>query len=72
MCFQVKMFRRSRFSVRPNVGTAGRAAATPQEAPPVNQEGSETPKDVCESNTAAAVTDDKPVVTPSEKPKAQE
>lgn len=65
------MFRRSRFSVRPNVGTAGRAAATPQEAPPVNQEGSETPKDICQSN-AAAVTDNKPVVTPSEKLTAQE
>lgn len=64
------MFRRSRFSVRPNVGTAGRAAAT-QEAPPVNQDSSETPKDVCESNPAAAVTDNKPVVTPSEKPTAQ-
>lgn len=66
------MFRRSRFSVRPNVGTGGRAAATTQEAPPVNQEGSETPKDICQSNATAAVTDNKPVVTPSDKPTAQE
>ncbi|XP_035523717.1 transcription factor TFIIIB component B'' homolog isoform X2 [Morone saxatilis] len=60
------MFRRSRFSVRPNVGTAGRTTATSQEAPTVNQEASETPKDVSESSTATAVTD-KSVVTPSEK-----
>ncbi len=64
------MFRRSRFSVRPNVSTAGRTAATPQEAPSVSQETSETPKDVSESGTAPAVTDNKSVVTPSEKPTA--
>lgn len=63
---QVKMFRRSRFSVRPNVGSAGRTAATPQEAPSANQEASEPPKDVSEKSTATAVTDNKPVVTPSE------
>ncbi|XP_070844622.1 transcription factor TFIIIB component B'' homolog [Chaetodon trifascialis] len=64
------MFRRSRFSIRPNVGTAGRTAATPQEAPSVNQEASETPKDVSESSTATAVTDNTSVVSPSEKPSA--
>ncbi|XP_033502895.2 uncharacterized protein LOC117269742 isoform X2 [Epinephelus lanceolatus] len=64
------MFRRSRFSIRPNVGTAGRTAATPQEAPSANQEASENPKDVSESSTATAVTDDKSVVTLSEKPTA--
>uniref|UniRef100_A0A671XHW1 Myb-like domain-containing protein n=1 Tax=Sparus aurata TaxID=8175 RepID=A0A671XHW1_SPAAU len=64
------MFRRSRFSIRPNVGTAGRTAATPQEAPSVNQEADETPKDVGESSAGAAVTDNKSVVTPPEKPTA--
>ncbi|XP_060916899.1 transcription factor TFIIIB component B'' homolog isoform X2 [Labrus mixtus] len=64
------MFRRSRFSVRPNVGTAGRTAATPQEAPSASQEaGGETPKDVSEScTTDAAVTENKSEATPSEKP----
>ncbi|XP_026153217.1 transcription factor TFIIIB component B'' homolog isoform X2 [Mastacembelus armatus] len=61
------MFRRSRFSIRPNVGTAGRIAATPQEAPSGNQETNETPGDVSESVSATAVTDDKSVATPSEK-----
>ncbi|XP_051794459.1 transcription factor TFIIIB component B'' homolog isoform X4 [Acanthochromis polyacanthus] len=65
------MFRRSRFSVRPNVGATGRTAATaaaaPQEAPSAKQEASETPTDVPESNSAAAVTDNKSDVTPSEK-----
>ncbi|XP_069556991.1 transcription factor TFIIIB component B'' homolog isoform X2 [Brachyistius frenatus] len=61
------MFRRSRFSVRPNVGTAGRTAATPQEAPPASQEASETPKDAGDGNGAAPVTDHKSYVTPSEK-----
>ncbi|XP_056259503.1 transcription factor TFIIIB component B'' homolog isoform X1 [Seriola aureovittata] len=66
------MFRRSRFSFRPNVSTAGRtaAAAAPQEAPPANQEASETPRDVSESSPPPAVTDTKTVVTPSEKPTA--
>ncbi|XP_065821684.1 transcription factor TFIIIB component B'' homolog isoform X2 [Labrus bergylta] len=64
------MFRRSRFSVRPNVGTAGRTAATPQEALSASQEaGGETPKDVSEScTTDAAVTENKSEATPSEKP----
>ncbi|XP_026210201.1 transcription factor TFIIIB component B'' homolog isoform X2 [Anabas testudineus] len=61
------MFRRSRFSVRPNVGTAGKTAATPQEVTPVNQEASEIPKDVSESISGPAVTDNKSVLTPAEK-----
>lgn len=61
------MFRRSRFSVRPNVGTAGRTAATPQEAPSSNQEASEIPRDVSESISDPSVIDNKSVVTPSEK-----
>ncbi|CAJ1070398.1 transcription factor TFIIIB component B'' homolog isoform X3 [Xyrichtys novacula] len=64
------MFRRSRFSIRPNVGSAGRAAATPQEAPAASQEAGETPKDIGDSNTATAVTENKPDVTPAEKPAA--
>ncbi|XP_027137925.1 transcription factor TFIIIB component B'' homolog isoform X2 [Larimichthys crocea] len=65
------MFRRSRFSIRPNVATAGRAtaaaAAAPQDAPSVSQESSETLKDTNESSTATAVTDNKSAGTP-EKP----
>lgn len=63
------MFRRSRFSVRPNVGTTGRtaAAAAPQEAPAANQEASETPGDAVESSSATTVTDNKSDVTLSEK-----
>ncbi|XP_050928960.1 mucin-12 isoform X1 [Lates calcarifer] len=57
------MFRRSRFSIRPNVSTAGRTAATSQEA-------SESPRDVSVSTTPTAVTDTNSVVTPSEKPVA--
>ncbi|KAM4527596.1 uncharacterized protein PAE49_024383 isoform 2-T2 [Odontesthes bonariensis] len=61
------MFRRSRFSVRPNVSTAGRTtAATPQETPPAKQEASETPKEADESVNAATVTS-KTDVTPSER-----
>ncbi|XP_029025194.1 transcription factor TFIIIB component B'' homolog isoform X2 [Betta splendens] len=58
------MFRRSRFSVRPNVGTGGRAPAAPQEAPSANQDPKETSRDVAEGNSGPAVTDDKSVVTP--------
>uniref|UniRef100_G3PTI6 Zgc:162472 n=1 Tax=Gasterosteus aculeatus aculeatus TaxID=481459 RepID=G3PTI6_GASAC len=47
------MFRRSRFSARPNVGATGRTA---QEAPSASQDASETPKDVAEGGSAA-VTD---------------
>lgn len=65
------MFRRSRFSIRPNVGTAGRTAATPQEASAENQETSETPKDSSDNNTATAVIENKSLVTPSEKPAEQ-
>lgn len=61
------MFRRSRFSVRPNVGTAGRAAATPQEVPSACQEASENQGDVTESVSGTAVADNKSGVTPSEK-----
>lgn len=61
------MFRRSRFSIRPNVSTAGRTAATPQEAASVSQEASETPKDVSDSSTAPAVIENKSAVTPPEK-----
>lgn len=61
------MFRRSRFSVRPNVSTAGRTAATPQEAPSSNPEASEIPSDVSERISDLSVTDNKSVVTPSEK-----
>ena len=64
------MLRRSRFSIRPNVGTAGRTAATPQESPP-NQEASETSKVINDNNTPITVTDSKLVLTPSERPAAQ-
>ncbi|XP_030599089.1 transcription factor TFIIIB component B'' homolog [Archocentrus centrarchus] len=66
MCTFVKMFRRSRFSVRPNVSTAVRPASTPQEAPTANQEASEAPRETGERNNAAALTD-KPNVTLTEK-----
>lgn len=60
------MFRRSRFSVRPNVGLVGRTTAgTSQEPPVANQEASEKPKEATESKGAAAGTD-KSDVTPSE------
>nr|XP_043868060.1 transcription factor TFIIIB component B'' homolog isoform X3 [Solea senegalensis] len=59
------MFRRSRFSVRPNVGTTGRTAATSQEAPSSNQEATETPGDTSTSSTPTPVTDTTPAVTPS-------
>ncbi|XP_033951477.1 transcription factor TFIIIB component B'' homolog isoform X2 [Pseudochaenichthys georgianus] len=64
------MFRRSRFSIRPNVGATGKTASTPQESPSASQETSDTPNDVGESSTATAVTDNKPAVTPSETPTA--
>ncbi|XP_074547081.1 uncharacterized protein LOC141805789 [Halichoeres trimaculatus] len=63
------MFRRSRFSIRPNVGSAGRAPATSQEAPTASQEASEIPKDITESGTTTSAAD-KSDVTPSEKPTA--
>ncbi|XP_013885327.1 transcription factor TFIIIB component B'' homolog [Austrofundulus limnaeus] len=60
------MFRRSRFSVRPNVGTVGRTTGgTSQEPAVTNQQASEKPKEATESKDAPAVTD-KSDVTPSE------
>lgn len=64
------MFRRSRFSVRPNVGGAGRTAAAPQEASPVNQKNEDTSKIAAPSDTDAAVAE-KSATTPSENPSAQ-
>ncbi|XP_011617571.2 transcription factor TFIIIB component B'' homolog isoform X7 [Takifugu rubripes] len=64
------MFRRSRFSVRPNVGAAGRTAAAPQEAPPVNQNNEDTSKITAPSDTDTAVAE-KSATTPSENPSAQ-
>lgn len=63
------MFRRSRFSVRPNVGTAGRTAAASQDVPPVNQESCESAKDMASSNTDTAGA--AKLVTPCEIPTAQ-
>ncbi|KAM4532798.1 uncharacterized protein V3H82_026525 [Fundulus diaphanus] len=62
---QVEMFRRSRFSVRPNVGTVGRTAAgSSQEPPAANQDTSKTQKEPNESNDASQAN--KSDVTPSE------
>lgn len=61
------MFRRSRFSARPNIGIAGRAAAaagTPQGPPAANQDTNETQKEPKEDNNASLTNE--PVVTPSE------
>uniref|UniRef100_A0A3Q2QYB5 Zgc:162472 n=1 Tax=Fundulus heteroclitus TaxID=8078 RepID=A0A3Q2QYB5_FUNHE len=59
------MFRRSRFSVRPNVGTVGRtAAATSQEPPAANQDTSKTQKEPDESKDA--IQANKSDGTPSE------
>lgn len=59
------MFRRSRFSVRPNVGAVGRTAAgTPQETPAASQETSQTQKEPNESNNASLASSSD--VTPSE------
>lgn len=63
------MFRRSRFSVRPNVGAAGRPGAASQEAAPVSQESGDTAQDLAPSNTDPAEVDKS--VTPSENPTAQ-
>lgn len=68
------MFRRSRFSVRPNVGAAGRtaaAAAASQETPAVSKDAGDAAKTVSESTTAAAEFDSKPSVAQSDKPAAQ-
>ncbi|XP_049595287.1 transcription factor TFIIIB component B'' homolog isoform X2 [Syngnathus scovelli] len=61
------MFRRSRFSVRPNVGGVGRTAASSQEAAPSSQDAKEAPKDVEESVAASTVTDSKPIDAPEAK-----
>lgn len=55
--FQIRMFRRSRFSVRPNVSAVGRTTAGTSQEPPAaaNQEVSEKPKEA--GDGAAAVTD---------------
>lgn len=58
------MFRRSRFNVRPNVGGAGRTAASSQDAVPASQEAKETTEDVDESVGASVVTDSKVVDAP--------
>lgn len=65
------MFRRSRFSIRPNVGTTGRTAAAPQETPAVNKDADDTPKDVSVGNTATSESDNKSVVAQLEKPTTQ-
>lgn len=55
--FQVEMLRRSRFSVRPNVGTVGRTAAgTPQEPPAENRETSATKKEPNGSNNTSVAS----------------
>ncbi|XP_057675399.1 transcription factor TFIIIB component B'' homolog isoform X2 [Corythoichthys intestinalis] len=58
------MFRRSRFSVRPNVGGAGRTAAPSQDAAPASQESKEVAKDLGKIAVASVVTDTKPVDVP--------
>ncbi|XP_016525326.1 uncharacterized protein LOC103135864 isoform X4 [Poecilia formosa] len=59
------MFRRSRFSVRPNVGTVGRTAAgTPQEPPAASQETSQTQKEPNEGSNASLASNSD--ATPSE------
>lgn len=59
---QATMLRRSRFSVRPNVGAAGRAAATAtaaasQETPTVSKDAGDAPKTVSESSAATTELD---------------
>ncbi|XP_061586227.1 transcription factor TFIIIB component B'' homolog [Cololabis saira] len=59
------MFRRSRFSARPNVSTLGRtASAASQETPAANQEAGETIKEAGENVSAAAAATNKTDVTP--------
>ncbi|XP_061763769.1 transcription factor TFIIIB component B'' homolog isoform X2 [Nerophis ophidion] len=57
------MFRRSRFSVRPNVGGPGRTGAAPQEATPGGKEVSQAPKAISEGAPLPTVDDNKPVPT---------
>lgn len=67
------MLRRSRFSVRPNVGAAGRtaAAAASQETAAVNKDAADAPKTVNESSTATSECDRKAAEAQSEKPATQ-
>ncbi|XP_077594087.1 uncharacterized protein LOC144210991 [Stigmatopora nigra] len=55
------MFRRSRFSVRPNVGGVGRTPTPSQDAPAASQESKEVAKDPGEDAVASVVTDIKPL-----------
>ncbi|XP_028318750.1 transcription factor TFIIIB component B'' homolog isoform X2 [Gouania willdenowi] len=70
------MFRRSRFSVRPNVSSLGRACgaatavtttAASQESPSASTEVSDTPNEASDNNPAVVVTEEKSDVPPSEK-----
>ncbi|XP_075885526.1 uncharacterized protein LOC142890416 isoform X2 [Nelusetta ayraudi] len=68
------MFRRSRFSARPNVGAAGRTAAAvaaSEETPAVSKDAGDAPKTASEGSTAASESDSKPAVAQSEKPATQ-
>lgn len=70
--FQATMLRRSRFSVRPNVGAAGRtAAAASQETAAVSKDDADAPKTVSESSTAVSECDRKAADAQSEKPATQ-
>lgn len=68
------MLRRSRFSVRPNVGAAGRTAAATaasQETPAVSKDAGDPPKIVTESSAPASEFDHKAAEAQSEKPAPQ-
>ncbi|XP_061822225.1 uncharacterized protein [Nerophis lumbriciformis] len=67
---RVGMFRRSRFSVRPNVGGPGRTGAAPQEATPGGKEASQAPKAISEGAPLSTVDDCKPGDTPVAAPTA--
>ncbi|XP_054612747.1 transcription factor TFIIIB component B'' homolog isoform X3 [Dunckerocampus dactyliophorus] len=58
------MFRRSRFSVRPNVGGPGRTAAAPQESAAVSQEATQSSKEINDNVSVSVVTDSKSADTP--------
>ncbi|XP_061913030.1 mucin-2-like isoform X2 [Entelurus aequoreus] len=64
------MFRRSRFSVRPNVGGPGRTGAAPQEATPGGKEASQALKAISEGARLSTVDDSKPGDTPAAAPTA--
>lgn len=49
------MFRRSRFSARPNVGAANRTAAASQETPAVSKDAGDSAKSISKSNSKVAV-----------------